>query len=225
MGGQGSLMPVGSKGWPVEFEILKLLKRLMLVLLERCQNTQCIAVCCIWRYIATEQSGCPCWPLFSAKSANNVHMRIGTRPQSDGKRWPGLMNHVFFDIMWIVWCVFVTYLGNTWHQNALWEEGKPVEAVWCFGQCSAEKPWVLPSIWMLLWHVPPTQALLQTMYPLSWERYSLMAVASFSWIMCCATKRKCFRNGLRNTTMRLRCWLCLQIPLIKSNQASVGCAG
>uniref|UniRef100_A0A3Q3W8H3 Protein disulfide-isomerase n=1 Tax=Mola mola TaxID=94237 RepID=A0A3Q3W8H3_MOLML len=46
----------------------------------------------------------------------------------------------------------------------------------------------------------PTEALLQTMYTLSWKQYSLMAVASFSRIMLCATKQKWFRNGLRSTT-------------------------
>ncbi|ROL52456.1 hypothetical protein DPX16_6140 [Anabarilius grahami] len=30
---------------------------------------------------------------------------------------------------WMAGCVCVAYLGNTWHQDALWEEGKPVEAV------------------------------------------------------------------------------------------------
>jgi len=48
------------------------------------------------------------------------------------------MNHVFFYIMWMAGCMYVAYLGKTWH-HALREEGKPVEAVQCFGQCSAEK--------------------------------------------------------------------------------------
>lgn len=30
-------------------------------------------------------------------------------------------------------------LGNTWHQNTLWEEGKPMEAVSWFGQYTATK--------------------------------------------------------------------------------------
>ncbi|KAK3527039.1 hypothetical protein QTP86_008668 [Hemibagrus guttatus] len=48
MGRRGSLMPVGSEGWPVwsdptdELLLLKSLKKLMLVLIERGQNTQCI---------------------------------------------------------------------------------------------------------------------------------------------------------------------------------------
>ena len=66
MGGQGSLMHVGSEGWPVwsdqtdELLELKLLKKLMLVLIERAQNTQSISVCCVWGGIAADQSGCPC---------------------------------------------------------------------------------------------------------------------------------------------------------------------
>ena len=61
---------------------------------------------------------------------------------SYGRWWPGLMNHVFFYITWMAGCVCVAYLGNTWYQDALWEECKPAEAVWRFGQCSAGKPWV-----------------------------------------------------------------------------------
>ena len=71
MGGHGSLMHVGSKGRAVwsdptdELMFFKLLKKLMLVLIERYQNTQCITVCCVWGCIATDQTGCPCWPLSS----------------------------------------------------------------------------------------------------------------------------------------------------------------
>ena len=54
----------------------------------------------------------------------------------------------------------------------------------------------------------------------TWKLYSLMAVASFSRIMRCATKQKWFRNGLRRTTASLRCWLGLQIPQI-SIQSSI----
>ena len=39
----------------------------------------------------------------------------------------------------------------------------------------------------------------------SWKQYSLMAVASFSRIIHRATKQNWFRNGLRSTTMSLRC--------------------
>ena len=53
------------------------------------------------------------------------------------KRWPGLMNHIFFYITWMARCVCVAYLGDTWYQDAPSEEGKPAEAVWCLGKCSA----------------------------------------------------------------------------------------
>ncbi len=96
---------------------------------------------------------------------NSGHVSIRTEPQSNGRRWPGLMNHVFIYITWMAGCVCVAYLGNTWHQDALWEEGKPVEAVWFFGQCSAGKPWVLPSMWMLLWHVPPISIVADHVHP------------------------------------------------------------
>ena len=152
IGGQGSLMHVVS-GWPAwsdptdELLLLKLLKKLMLVLIQRCQKTQCITVCCVWSCRASHQSGCPCWPLSTAKSTNNGHMSIRTGPRSNGRRWPGLLNHVFFYITWAAGWLCVIYLGNTWHQDALCEEGKPVEAVWWFGQCSAWKPWVVLSMW------------------------------------------------------------------------------
>lgn len=42
----------------------------------------------------------------------------------------------------------VTFSGKTWHQDALWEEDKMAEAVWCFGHCFAGKLWVL-----LLWYI------------------------------------------------------------------------
>jgi len=91
--------------------------------------------------IAADQSGCPCWALSTAKSTDNRHMSVRTGPRSNGRRWLGVMNHVSFNIRSMAWCKCVAYLGNTWHQDALWEEGKPAEAVICFGQCSAGKPW------------------------------------------------------------------------------------
>ncbi|XP_067260313.1 B-cell receptor CD22-like [Chanodichthys erythropterus] len=35
---------------------------IMLVLIERCQNTQCLTVCYVWSCMAADQSGCPCYP-------------------------------------------------------------------------------------------------------------------------------------------------------------------
>ena len=87
-----------------------------------------------------------------------------------------------------------------------------------------EESWVLPSIW-ILWHIPPTWTLLQTVYTLSWKQYSLMAVASFSRIMHRATKQKWFRNGLRSTATSLRCWVVLQIPQISIQSSICGICG
>ena len=67
VGGQGSLMHVGSEGWPVwsdptdELLMLKLLSNLMLVQIERLQNTKCITVCCVWDHGAMEGGGLVRW--------------------------------------------------------------------------------------------------------------------------------------------------------------------
>ena len=59
------LTGAGSKVWSVcsdptdELLLLKLLK-LILVLIERHRNTQCITVSCLWGCIAADQSECPC---------------------------------------------------------------------------------------------------------------------------------------------------------------------
>ncbi len=49
-----------------------------------------------------------------------------------------------------------------------------------------------------------------------WKWYSLVAVASFGRIMHPATNKKWFSNGLRRTTMSLRCWLGLQTSIQSS---------
>lgn len=43
-------------------------------------------------------------------------------------------------------CMSITYLENTQRQDALWIEGKPAKAVWCFGQSPTGKLWVLPHL-------------------------------------------------------------------------------
>lgn len=55
------------------------------------------------------------------------------------------------------WCI--AYMGNIWHLDALWKEGKLGETVWCFGQCSVARQW---GVFL---NVPPTTALL--LYSLS----------------------------------------------------------
>ena len=116
MGGKGSLIHMGSEHWPLwcdprdEPLLLKLLKKLKLVLVDRFQNTQYITVCCVWGCRATDQSGWQCWPLTPVESTNNGHVSIRTGPQGHEKSWPGLMNYVFFYIMWMARCVCIAYL-------------------------------------------------------------------------------------------------------------------
>lgn len=43
---------------------LRLQKKWMQVVKERCQDTQWILICCIWGGVAAGQVGCPCWSLF-----------------------------------------------------------------------------------------------------------------------------------------------------------------
>lgn len=64
----------------------------MLVPVERCQNTQSITVCCVWGCVAADGSGCPSWPVSTAKSAYNGHVSMRIGPWSNGRRWLGLMN-------------------------------------------------------------------------------------------------------------------------------------
>lgn len=74
-----------------------------------------------WGCIAAARSGCPCdrTPLLKAPTMGASHVSIRTGPWGTGRRWPTLMNHVFFYIFWLARCMCVTYLGNTWHQDAL----------------------------------------------------------------------------------------------------------
>ena len=90
---------------------LKLLKKLMLVYIESCQNTKCIVVCCAWGWIDADQSGCPWWPLFATESGNNGHVSIRTRPWSNVGRCPCLMIHVFSftSRTWLVVCTLLTW--------------------------------------------------------------------------------------------------------------------
>ena len=44
----------------------------MLVLIERCQNTQCIAACCVWGCETADRSDCQCCPRSSAESGHTA---------------------------------------------------------------------------------------------------------------------------------------------------------
>lgn len=65
MSDQGSFIHVGSEAWSVwsdsTNELLSLkLPKFILVLIGRCQNTQCIKVCCVGGYTTADQSRHPC---------------------------------------------------------------------------------------------------------------------------------------------------------------------
>ena len=99
---RGSLMHVGSEGWPVlsdpieELLELKLMKKLMLVLIERCQNTQSISVCCVWGTGQGARAD-PCPPTKSASNGAREHQNWTTEQwkkvaRSDESRF--LLHHV-----------------------------------------------------------------------------------------------------------------------------------
>ncbi len=86
---------------------LKLLKEVMLVLVERCQDTQYTAVCCVWGCIAADQSGCPCWPLSTDK-----HMAPGC---TMGRRQGGMLWATFcWETLGLFIHVDVTLRHNTY---------------------------------------------------------------------------------------------------------------
>lgn len=78
------------------------------------------------------------------------------------------------------------------------------KAARCFGPSSAGKPWFLPLIWMLIWHVPAAVPKKRQS-----EQYSLKAVASFSRI----THPAGLQEKSEDTTGS-RCWLRLPVPQI-----------
>lgn len=78
-------------------------KKLMLVLIER---YQCLTVFCEWGCIAADQSVWPYWPRSTAK--NDLSIRTWSR--GNGKRWPGLMTHIFFiSYGWLGVCASLTW--------------------------------------------------------------------------------------------------------------------
>jgi len=55
---------------------------------------------------------------------------------------------VFFYNLWTAVFLCVVNLGKWWHQDALWDNSKPVGGVWCSRQCFTGKPWVRPLMWI-----------------------------------------------------------------------------
>lgn len=89
-------MHVGSENWPNgRATVAQIAEKVKAGSDRNMSKTRCIAVCCLWGCAAVDQSGCPCWPVFTAKSTYNGHASIRTGPWSNGRRQPGMMNRVF----------------------------------------------------------------------------------------------------------------------------------
>lgn len=115
------------------------------------------------------------------------------RPLSSGIRWSD--KSFFLYNMWIAGCACGSYLGKRWQQDALWEESKPVEPVWCPGKCSAGKPWVLLSMWMLSLRAH-AHAYMSMFHDVSWPLFA----------------GYCFRSHTKMAWEWFDLWLCIQIP-------------
>ena len=103
------------------------------------------------------------------------------------------------------------YLAKWWHQDALCEDDKLVEEVWCSWQCSAWKPWVRHScvcqvdMSHLLKHgCKPGTPLHRNGIP--------FGCGLFNRLICPATLHTLFGNGSRNMMKSASCCPVLQIP-------------
>ena len=104
-------------------------------------------ICCVLCCIAADQSGSPCWPLSTAKSTINGNVSIRTGPLSNGSRRPSLMNHVFLTSNgWLDPCASLTWATH----------GTRTRGSVMFLAMFYRETLVRPSIWMLLWYIPPT---------------------------------------------------------------------
>ncbi len=123
-------------------------KKLMLAIIESCQNTQCIT---IWGCVAIDQSECPGWPLSTTKSIYNGHESVRTGPRSNGRRLPVLVNHLLDQLDGRCVCHLP---GESMAAGCTGKKADGGSVLhWTVFCC---KRWVLKFRWMLLWHVPPT---------------------------------------------------------------------
>ncbi len=124
----GVSMHEGNEGYPIWSVPTKDL--LMMIIWGICHN------------VVADQSEHLWWPLPTVKSTYNRHASTGTGCWRSRRRSPGSMSPIYFYLMWTAVFVCSVYLGKRWHQDALWDKDKSVEAVWYSGQCSAGTPWV-----------------------------------------------------------------------------------
>lgn len=124
------------------------------------------------------------------ESVSNGHM-MRTGPWSSGKRWSGLMNHVYF---YKNPCMSASL---TWGGDSMLHYGKKVsQQRQCDVLCNVLLgnllgPDIHLDVNLDLYHLP---TFLQTKYTLSQQWQSVMTVASFSKITALPV-RKYFRNG------------------------------
>jgi len=87
-------------------------------------------------------------------------MNIRTGPQSSWRSRPSFINHVFF-LNHVYDPVLVCRLTGEEFKSGCTKGRRTADGGRCFGQCSAGKLAVLPLMWMLLWHAPPTDQRLE----------------------------------------------------------------
>lgn len=115
---------------------------------EMYQNTPFIVSYCVWGCIAGDQTKCSYW---TQSTAECLQLQSWTMHEGGLVLW---LTFSFTSWRWLNSC-FV-YLRKKWLQDVLWERSNPAKAVWCPGQCSSQKLWVLAFWWMLLWHDHPS---------------------------------------------------------------------
>lgn len=98
-----------------------------------------------------------CWKLmagYDRKVSDNILMGLQSSRQirvpmltpvswSNWRRWPGLMNHIYFNVMWRARPVCIAYLGRRWQKQ--WSK------FWS-GLLLAN----LAKMWLLFQYVPPS---------------------------------------------------------------------
>lgn len=88
------------------------------------------------------------------------------------------------------------------HGGTVWEKSTLEDPMWIFGQQSAWKPQVLPSIQVSLWVGGMYCSIVADVYPLMATVFR-RSVASFTNSVCPDTKQKWFRSSLISKTKSL----------------------
>lgn len=126
-------------------------------------------------------------PIHCKSAKKNGYKSVRTGPLSNGRRWPGWMNRVSFQVTWMAKCMCMAYLGKAWHQGALWEEA---EAGWWFGDLFHGEKWSCYSC-------EPTTALSFFIGYVHDLHERVFMLASFGRIMHRAHSKNGISNGFR----------------------------